>query len=182
MQLGLMDKNPPLSGPPQVPAEDAEEAALRDQQIRAIVQSLRVVYGSVQAHSHWVEQQCGVSATQLWAMWELLDRPGQKVTELALALSVHPSNCSNMMDKLRRKGLIRKQRSGPDQRVVRLYLTSKGSALLATAPRPAQGALLDALQRLPDGALADLERSLYGLLGVIRMKEPAASLKSVTGI
>lgn len=176
-----MDTTPLVPGPAPASPGDAEAVILRDQQIHAIVQSLRVVYGSVQAHSHWVEQQCGVSATQLWAMWELHDAPGQKVTELALALSVHPSNCSNMVDKLRRKGLIRKQRSGPDQRVVRLYVTGKGEELLATAPRPTQGALLDALQRLPDSALVELERGLHRLLGVMKVKDASVPLKPVVG-
>lgn len=150
-----------------------QDAAARERQMQDIAHALRVVYGSVQAHSHRIEQQCGVSMTQLSAMWELHDTPGQKVTELALTLSIHPSNCSNMMDKLRRKGLVRKQRSGPDQRVVRLYLTKQGIELLKTAPRPTQGILSDALQRLPDGLLSNLESSLVRLLGALKGNDTA---------
>lgn len=178
-----MEPTPPAPRPQKSGAAKPDTAAVaRDEQVRAIIQSLRVIYGTVQAHSHWIEQQCGVSATQLWAMRELADAPGLKVTELALALAAHPSNCSNMLDKLRKKGLIRKQRIGPDQRVVRLYLTDEGTALLATAPQPVQGALIDALQRLPESVLAELARTLEGLLGAMKVKEPAASMKPLTGI
>lgn len=177
-----MDTTTPTHVPEPAPPPDESEAARIDRQVRAIMQSFRVVYGTIQAHSHRIEQQCGVSSTQLWAMWEIADAPGLKVTDLALTLSVHPSNCSNMIDKLRRKGLIRKQRSGPDQRVVRLYVTPDGLDLLATAPLPTQGILMDALGGLPRGALTELENGLDRLLSVMKLKVPAASMKPVSGV
>lgn len=148
----------------------------RDQTLRAVVQHLRVIFRSIQEHSRWVEKQCGVSAAQLWAMWELFAEPGLPVSRLSRALSVHQSTASNMLDKLERKGLVRRERSGPDQRVVRLFLTPEGVSLLAMAPRPAQGALTDALQHLPDQVVTDLESGLAMLLAAMRVKDEKAAL------
>lgn len=148
--------------------------------VRSVMQGLRVVFGSIQAHSHWIEQQCGVSAIQLWALRELRDAPGMRVTELALVLSVHPSNCSSMVDKLRKKGLVRKQRIGPDQRVVKLFITPEGTELLLKAPNPAQGALIDALEKMPEDKLEELQLVLAELVQGMKIKDHAAASRPMT--
>lgn len=152
----------------------------REESLRAILQHLRIVFRSIQEHSRWVEKQCGVSAAQLWAMWELFAEPGLPVSRLSRVLSVHQSTASNMLDKLEKKGLVRRERSGPDQRVVRLFLTPEGVNLLAMAPRPAQGALTDALQRLPDQAIRELASNLALLVAAMRVKVEKAALYPLT--
>ncbi|WP_455204264.1 MarR family winged helix-turn-helix transcriptional regulator [Kaarinaea lacus] len=153
--------------------------AERDNIAKTIVQDLRVVVRTIHAHSRWVEKQCGVSAVQLWTMWELFASPGQKVSDLSKALSIHQSTASNMLDKLEEKSLIRRDRSGPDQRVVRLFLTKKGSDLLSEAPRPAQGAVQDALKRMSDDELTSLKTGLDALINHMTFSEEGAALKPI---
>jgi len=124
-----------------------------------------------------VEKESGVSSTQLWMLWEIYNAPGMKVTELAEVLSIHQSTCSNILDKLQQKNLIKRDRQGPDQRVVHLYLTEKGTGLLAHAPRPARGAIADVLQRLPDEVLAGIEGSLDNLVEALHVTEKDSDLK-----
>jgi len=124
-----------------------------------------------------VESQCGLSSSQLWTLWELFSTPGMKVSEVATALYVHQSTASNMLDKLESKGLVERRRGGPDQRIVRLYLSEAGVALLAKAPRPAQGAMTAALQQLPDASLDCLATGLADLVAGLTFKDPKAALK-----
>jgi len=152
-------------------------AKQRPQKTQNILKSLRIIFRSIQAHSRIVEKESGVSSAQLWMLWEIFNAPGMKVTELAAALSIHQSTCSNILDKLQQKGLIRRDRSGPDQRVVHLHLTEKGTKLLAQAPRPAQGAIADVLQRLPDEVLTNMDESLSDLVGALQVTEKDADLK-----
>lgn len=152
---------------------------LRDEIAKDIVQDLRVVVRTIQAHSRWVEKQCGVSSVQLWAMWELFATPGQKVSELSRALSIHQSTASNMLDKLEEKSLIKRDRSGPDQRVVQLFLTEKGSQLLSQAPRPAQGAVQDALKSMSDEEQLALKTGLEALINQMAVSEEGAALKPI---
>lgn len=159
---------------------ETTEPESREARVRLILQTFRIVFRSVQAHSRWVEKQCGVSATQLWALWELFAEPGLNLAQLAAALAIHPSTASNLVDKLRKKGLVKKQRSGPDQRVVRLYITAAGSELLAQAPRPAQGALIDALRRLPDQSLIQIGDGLADLLAAMKIKDASAALQPLS--
>jgi len=163
------------------PPEQAVALDARATSTRGVVQSLRVIFRAIQEHSRWVEKQCGVSATQLWVMWELFAEPGQRVSQLSQVLSIHPSTASNLLDKLERKALVRRERAGPDQRVVRLYLTDSGAALLGHAPRPAQGALTDALLRQSDQVLAELDADLARLVAAMRVKDESAALQPLSG-
>lgn len=151
----------------------------RSQQIQSITSYLRVLFKSIQQHSKIVEKECGLSSAMLWMMWELFASPGMKVSELAKALSIHTSTCSNMLDKLETKGLVERNRSGKDQRAVHLYITDAGSALLAKAPRPAQGALSGTLKKLADDDLLKLVDGLRVLVGSLKTKDEDAEYKPI---
>jgi DNA-binding MarR family transcriptional regulator len=125
------------------------------------------LFRSIQAHAKHVESTCGLSGAKLWMLYEINANPGIKVSELAAALTIHPSTCSNMLDKLEQQGLISRDRSGRDQRSVHLSLTKQGESLLSQAPQPAQGELSKALQRLSDEHLATLHSGLAGLVEVL---------------
>ena len=142
-----------------------------------ILKSLRIIFRSIQAHSRLVEKESGVSSAQLWMMWELSNTPGMKVTELASVLTIHQSTCSNILDKLQQKGLVIRERSGPDQRAVHLHLTEKGTKRLAEAPKPAQGAIAFVLQNLPYEVLTNMNESLAYLVGALHVTDKDAELK-----
>jgi DNA-binding MarR family transcriptional regulator len=153
----------------------------RQEHMKNITQKLRVVFRAVQAHSKIVERQCGLSSAKLWMMWELFATPGLKVSELARALTIHPSTCSNMLDQLEDKGLVRRDRSKIDQRAVHLYLTEEGARVLAKAPRPAQGTLSDALEQLSDETLQNLEDGLNTLIDAMKVKDEKDGLVPIPG-
>jgi len=148
---------------------------------QAVLKNFRIIFRSVQTYSRCVEKESGVSAAQLWMLWELYNEPGLTVSRLANVLSIHQSTCSNMLDKLQQKGLIFRDRNSSDQRVVRLFLTESGAALLEKAPRPAQGALADVLLRLPDSALVDLDSGLVQLVAALKVKDKEDGMIPITG-
>lgn len=155
--------------------------AVRQNRMHNITKQLRVVFRAVQSHSKTVERQCGLSSAKLWMMWELFANPGLKVSELAKALTIHPSTCSNMLDQLEDRELVRRDRSRVDQRAVHLYLTEKGTNLLAKAPRPAQGTLSEALERLSDNHLLHLEEGLDQLIEAMLVKDEDAGMVPIPG-
>jgi len=141
-----------------------------------VVQSLRLVCRTIQDHSRRAERQYGLSAVQLRAVWETHRCPGRRVSESSRVLSIHPSTASNLLDKLERKALVRRVRGGADQRVVRLYVTGQGSARAQRAPRPAQGALTDALHRLSEHAPGSLGRAPGELAAAVAVHDPGTGL------
>lgn len=134
----------------------------------SVLQRFRVLIRTAQRHSQWIERQSGVTGAQLWALQELSEKPGLRVGELANLMALHQSTASNMIDRLETQGIVRKERTAADQRVVRLYLTDKGSDLLAAAPSPARGVLPEALRTLAADDLARLQGDLDGLLRQIK--------------
>lgn len=152
-----------------------------EESAREVLRRFRIVFSTVRKHFQDVESKCGVSGAQLWAISEIVDTPGIRVTELACAMSVHQSTASNLVGELEKSGLIKKER-GPDQRVVRLYLTGKGDELIARAPKPMMGVLPDALQRLPNEALESLATNLDVLIETMQLKDKTAAGKPLSDI
>jgi DNA-binding MarR family transcriptional regulator len=134
----------------------------------SVLQRFRVLIRTAQRHSQWIERQSGVTGAQLWALQELKELPGLRVGELANRMALHQSTASNMIDRLETSELIRKERTSADQRVVRLYLTEQGAALLERAPSPARGVLPEALRLLDEESLLHLQRDLDGLLRQVK--------------
>lgn len=165
-----------LAGPGPDCVEPGRDEISRDAHVDAVVRALRAVAQAQQAHSRWVEKQCGLSAPQLWAMWLLQGSPGLRVSDLSRLMSIHPSTASNMLDKLEKRGLVRRARGVVDHREVRLHTTEQGEAILGTAPRPAQGRVTFALQRLTDEQLAGLACALDQLIDAMRIGDPDPSL------
>ncbi len=124
----------------------------------------RLVINSTKRHYKWIEQQTGVNGALVWALWELHQSPGLKVSEIADSMAIHQSTASNLLDKLQEKGLVKRDRSTDDQRVVRLFLTRSGKALIARVPQPARGLLQEALFKLPPESLQTLNHLLEQLL------------------
>ncbi len=139
-------------------------------QAKDVLMLFRVVFRSVQKHSGWIEKQCPVSSAQLWVMWELLVSPGLRVSDLSRTMAIHQSTTSNLLDKLEKKALLRRERGGSDHRVVRLYLTPAGLDIVKHAPRPAQGVLMEALDSLPEEILDGLSKHLKTLVEALDLK------------
>ncbi len=156
-------------------------SGLRDKPMEALKQ-FRQIFSSAQQHFRRIEDQCGISGAQLWALKEVAGHPGQRVSDLARAMSVHLSTASNLLDKLTKRNLVRRERNDPDQRIVRLFLTEEGMRIVANAPGPARGVLPEALSRMQDAALDDLSRSLSLLLSTMELRDDEAAMKPLSSL
>lgn len=170
------DRTTPQQKPPV-----ARRSARRREELE-VLRQFRVIFSSAKKHFRAVEARCGVSGSQLWALIELRERPGLKVSELAGSMSIRPSTASNLLDKLEARGLIRRARSDTDQRVVQVFLTKDGSSVVATAPTPARGVVPDALGRLPAATLRCLAQDLDALIGNFEVLDAGASSKPLSDI
>lgn len=137
----------------------------------AVLKLFRVIFQSVNRHSHEVERKAGIGGAQLWALAEISGRPRITVTELAKAMSIHQSTASNLLEKLETQGYIVRNRSDEDRRVVLLTLTTSGEDILSKAPLPYRGVLNDALLKLDESNLAALQASLETLVTQLEFKQ-----------
>ena len=65
------------------------------------------------------------------------------------------------------------------KRVVQLYLTQQGIELLSNAPRPAQGAVMDALKRMTDEELQQLKTGLKALINHMTVAADDGAMKPI---
>lgn len=151
----------------------------RGKQEKAIIRQMRILFKAVQAHSKKVEKTCGLSSSKLWMIHEIATTPGIKVSQLAQTLSIHPSTCSNMLDKIEQADFIYRDRSKADQRAVHLYVTDKGREILQNAPSPPQGQLNSTLQKLSEKQLRDLEASLKHFIDALHFEDAQAALSPI---
>ncbi len=142
-----------------------------------MLQQFRELFRVSQQHFQRIESSCGVSGAQLWALSEIKAAPGLTVSSLAKALSIHLSTSSNLLDKLEAQDFIRRERNSADHRIVRVYLTATGQQLLRKAPKPAQGVIPHALEKLSPATLRRLNRDLDELLGLASVRSRKSGMK-----
>jgi len=155
----------------------ARQGATRDARrelVLAVLEQFRVIFRSARKHFQWVQERTGVSGAQLWVLAEVHRKPGIRVTELARAMAVHQSTVSNLIERLAKHGLILRDRSSADQRVVHLSLTDLGRETIARAPLPLEGVLPDALGLLARDELIDLQGRLEKLTRLMKVRDRRA--------
>jgi len=152
----------------------------KEQQVKLITRELRMVYRAIQAHSKIVEKQCGLTSAQLGMLYEIGATAGMKVSQLAAALTIHTSTCSNMLDKLEAKNLICRDRKKTDQRSVHLYITDAGVQLLNSAPKPVQGKLTNSLNKLSHDQLSMLHSSLNNLIDALNLPDDETGMTFIS--
>lgn len=140
-----------------------------------VLKQFRIIFKSVRRHFQSIEQACGISGAQLWALAKIAEIQGLTVTKLAGELAIHQTTASNLVEKLVTKGLVSKVRQQEDQRFVVLVLTDSGSGMLDSAPIPLQGLLPDALGKMPYRKLLQLHELLAELQGLMEHTEDEAA-------
>jgi DNA-binding MarR family transcriptional regulator len=130
----------------------------------AIVQSLRRVVKALHTYSQDVRNAYGLTGPQLWALKTLQATGRLSMGRLAAALAVHQSSASILVNRLEKRGLVRRSRGRRDQRFVEMELTRRGAALAADAPEAAQGRLLHALEAMSPRDVGEIRHAVDRLV------------------
>lgn len=135
-----------------------------ERQAEEVFTKILTVQRAMQSGMQAMGGSVGMSGSQLSAMWHISAAPGLRVTALAAALCVQHSTASNLLDKLEKRHLIRRERNSQDQRVVSVFLTDRGNEIVKKIPGPLHGRLRNALRDLPKGVLTSLGEGMTALL------------------
>lgn len=131
------------------------------------MQNLRRIFKEVESYSRAVETRFGVTGPQLWALWELGKSTPLSLKDLAARMHLTPSTVVGVVDRLVAKGLVNREQDPVDRRRVCLSLSVQGQNLVAEAPNPAQGKLIQGLQTLNSEQLQELSKGLEVLVEVM---------------
>jgi DNA-binding MarR family transcriptional regulator len=135
----------------------------RDDETRAVLDSIRRIVRTLHESSRAAEKQVGLSGAQLFVLQTLADHPGASLNDLAARTHTHQSSVSTVVARLVERGLVLRAPSTADGRRLELRLSAEGRRLITRAPDPAQGQLIQAIQRLPAARRRVLATSLLAL-------------------
>ncbi|GIF02820.1 MarR family winged helix-turn-helix transcriptional regulator [Actinoplanes siamensis] len=96
--------------------------------VQALILASRAFVGMTARSLAAAEEE--VTLPQFRTLVVLAVRGPQRGVDIAEELRINPSTGTRMLDRLARKGLVRRTRSASDRRVVRLRLTPAGQELV----------------------------------------------------
>lgn len=96
-----------------------------------------------------------LSRTETGALLTLLDGP-RRITELAATEALAQPTVTQLVDKLQKRGLVARERSGDDGRVVLVAISDLGREQLEALRARSREVMREALKGLDDGELAEL--------------------------
>ncbi len=139
---------------------------------KRILRAIRRLIRSTSQHSRQIADQYGVTVPQLLCLQIVVEHDGLSAGEVSREMDLSQSTCVGILDRLEKKGLLQRERSRKDRRMVLLHCTPEGKAICKQTPTLLQDRLTRELNRLPDleqeGIAAALERivDIMNLQGV----------------
>lgn len=116
----------------------------------SILIALRKVIRATDQYSKKLEKQSGLTTAQLLLLQAIQQDGPATVGQLADAISVSAATATSILDRLEKRGVVRRQRSLNDRRKVLVQLTEEGHTRLAEAPPALQQRFVQQYQQLED--------------------------------
>ena len=116
----------------------------------------------------------GLTEAQWVPLWLLANGQGDTAQALTCAIDMDPGAMTRMLDRLEAKGLIARERSAEDRRVVRLSLTRAGQDIVRHVPGVLAEVNNSALQGFSAEEFATLKALLGRMLATLASEEVAA--------
>lgn len=125
-----------------------------------ILIALRRIMRAADLQSKQLVRESGLTAPQLLVM-QAIEREGQPSTSvLAKSIVVSQATVTRIIDRLESAGLVRRDKSSRDKRIVNISLTDIGRQKLKNAPEPLQAEFIRKYIELEDWEQHMLRSSL----------------------
>lgn len=112
--------------------------------------SLRQIIRAIDLHSKKLERESGLTGPQLLVM-QLIGTYGEVTSGVvAREVSLSQATVTTILDRLERKGMLKRERSAHDKRKVLVSLTKAGGVALESAPTLMQESFIRAFNQLED--------------------------------
>jgi DNA-binding MarR family transcriptional regulator len=147
-----------------------------------IVAAIRRIMRAVDLYSRYLETAYGLTGPQLATLREAARLHGASASVLARAVNLSQPTLTGILDRLERRGLVTRSRSGTDRRSVVITATNAGHAMLATAPPLLQDHFRQELAKLQEweqtAMLATLQRVAAMMDAKVHEAAPALAAPS----
>lgn len=146
-----------------------------------ILVSLRRILRAIAIHSRQIATKHELTVPQLLVLREIDRDSDIPMGRLAERVSLSKATLSNIIDRLVRRGLVRRNRDARDRRIVHVRLTGEGAAILSQAPPLLQEHFIRELSRLDDERLAGIRSALDMVVSMMDAERLDASPVLSTG-
>ena len=146
-----------------------------------ILISLRKIMRAADLHSQKLMKASGLTAPQLLVMQAIAKEGNPPTSTLARHIAVSQATMTRIIDRLERAGLVRREKSTTDKRVVNISLTNAGQLKLESAPEALQEEFLRRFQELEDWEQQLLRSSLLRVAKMMDAEDIDASPILQTG-
>ncbi|MEH6695637.1 MAG: MarR family transcriptional regulator [Hyphomonas sp.] len=120
-----------------------------------LLKSLRQITQAIDLYSKHLLKETGLTSPQLLVLHAVNAQGREKPTDIARTVNLSQGTITSIVDRLERAGLVARERSAEDKRVIEVVVTEAGRARLKNAPEPLQQNFLAAFN-----ALAEWEKTL----------------------
>ena len=153
----------------------SEAAISHDGNILHVLFRIRQLTRGVSQYSRSLVKDWGITVPQLLCLRAISEHPAAPSPgSVARAVGVNGSTVTGILDRLEKRGLIRRERSSTDRRVVSLVLTDSGRDFLGRAPVPLHERFVERLNRLPQEDVEGLMGSLDMLVRLLEVEDQEA--------
>ncbi|MDQ3035048.1 MAG: MarR family transcriptional regulator [Myxococcota bacterium] len=136
--------------------------------IDRIVEAILYLYSESRRVTKQVARGMGLTGPQITAL-KILEAVGEiSLSELSERMSARNSTITGIVDRMERDGLVVRERSEQDRRVVKIRATAKGAQIASGVPVTAMELFASALRSLSAADRAELRRILAKLADSVR--------------
>ena len=132
-----------------------------------IVSALRRIVRAIDLQSRRMVDACGLTGPQLVVLREVGRLSGASISALARSVSLSQPTVSGILERLEKRGLVRRERSEQDRRSVFVTLTPQGGGTLRDAPSLLQDRFQRELSRLEEWERTQMLSILQRLAGMM---------------
>lgn len=162
-------------------SKDKSRAARPDGITEMVVLALRGIIRAIDLRSRYLVMRYGLTGPQLTVLKELSVNSGCCVRELTKAIHLSQATATGILDRLQKRGLVRRERSDQDKRRVLVWLTGAGEELLADAPPLLQEEFTGEFNKLDDWEQTQILSSLQRVVSMMEAKGLEATPILATG-
>jgi DNA-binding MarR family transcriptional regulator len=125
-----------------------------------ILIALRRIMRATDLQSQQLSRQSGLTVPQLLVMQAIAKEGSPSTSTLARHIVVSHATVTRIIDRLERDGVVKREKSSKDKRVVNVSLTDSGKSKLDAAPEPLQAEFLRRYRELESWEQQMLKSSL----------------------
>jgi DNA-binding MarR family transcriptional regulator len=146
-----------------------------------VIAALRRIVRAIDLHSRHLVDRFSVTGPQLVALQELARLGEVPVGVLARSVRVSHPTMTGIVDRLEKRGLVRRERDTADRRRMTVSATEDGLKLLADAPSPLQDRFRSEFSKLAEWEQTFMLATLQRIAAMMDAEELDAAPVLTTG-